>query len=319
MKIVVVLAAGFILALSDLQAVRGQSTAPDTAAVQAKIQAQITAERAALGKAILAHDGDVLNRYWAPSLIVNGPTNTIASREQIVGALTHGANYTSLKGTTELFQVTNGTAILMGHEDVVPAEGAMAGKHLVRRTTDIYERSGEDWVLVARQATYVGFDAAAPGMTSFVPPENPETAAIHAQIDANSRACGQAIRSMDFATLEKYWSPTYAVNSPGNRILTREGVFTAMREDKLKYTSGKVFPDAFYVVNDLAVQMGHEEIVMANGPMAGQPLKRRYTDVWQKTGDAWVAIARQATYVGVDGGAVYGHPDPTLNQAADSK
>ena len=53
---------------------------------------------------------------------------------------------------------------------------------------------------------------------------------------------------------------------------------------------------------------------MANGPMAGQPLKRRYTDVWQKSGDSWVMIARQATYVGVDGGAVYGHPDPSLNR-----
>ena len=46
--------------------------------------------------------------------------------------------------------------------------------------------------------------------------------------------------------------------------------------------------------------------------MAGKPLNRRYTNVWQKTGDSWVQIARQATYVGIDGGAVYGHPDPTL-------
>ena len=47
--------------------------------------------------------------------------------------------------------------------------------------------------------------------------------------------------------------------------------------------------------------------------MAGKPLKRRYTDIWQKTGDAWLLIARQATFVGIDGGAVYGHPDPSLN------
>ena len=46
--------------------------------------------------------------------------------------------------------------------------------------------------------------------------------------------------------------------------------------------------------------------------MAGKPLTRRFTNVWQKTGDQWLQIARQATYVGVDGGAVYGHPDPTL-------
>jgi uncharacterized protein (TIGR02246 family) len=62
--------------------------------------------------------------------------------------------------------------------------------------------------------------------------------------------------------------------------------------------------------------MDHEELVMANGPMAHRPLKRRYTDVWQMTGDAWVLIGRQATYVGIDGGAVYGHPDPTIDPAA---
>ncbi len=291
----------------------GQSTSPDTAA----IQAQITAERVAIGKALATHDAAVLSRYWSPTLIVNGPTNTIASRSQIIGAAIRGdINYTSLKGNTEFFTVTNGTAILMGHDDLVEANGPRAGKHLVRRTTDIYQRSGDDWPLVARQATFVGFDAtptAGPAAANFVLPEpSPETAAIQAQIEANARACGHAIATNDFAALEKLWSPRLVVNSPGNRVLTRDGVFTAMREDKLKYTSGKVFPEAFFVVNDLAVTMGHEEIVMANGPMAGKPLKRRYTDVWQKTGDEWVLIARQATYIGIDGGAVYGHPDPTL-------
>ncbi len=109
------------------------------------------------------------------------------------------------------------------------------------------------------------------------------------------------------------WAPGMVVNSPGNNILTREQVFTAMREDKLKYASAKAIPEAFLVSKDVAVEMGHDDIVMSNGPMAGQPLTRRFTNVWQKTGDNWVQIARQATYVGVDGGAVYGHPDATLN------
>jgi uncharacterized protein (TIGR02246 family) len=292
----------------------GQTTSPDTAA----IQAQITAERVAIGKGIATHDAAILSRYWSPTLIVNGPTNTIVSRSQIIGASVRGGlNYTSLKGNTEFFTVTNGTAILMGHEDVVEADGPRAGKHLVRRTTDIYQRSGDDWPLVVRQATFVGFDAtppSGPAAANYTPPApSPETAAIQAQIEANGRACGHAIATNDFATLEKLWSPSLVVNSPGNRVLTREGVFTAMREGKLKYESGKVSPEAFFVVNDLAVTMGHEELVMANGPMAGQPLKRRYTDVWQKTGDGWVLIARQATYVGIDGGAVYGHPDPTID------
>jgi hypothetical protein len=72
-----------------------------------------------------------------------------------------GLNYTSLKGTTEFFTITNGIAIKMMHEDVVMANSPMAGKHLVRRTTNILRPSGDDGVLIARQATYVGIDGGA--------------------------------------------------------------------------------------------------------------------------------------------------------------
>ena len=141
----------------------------------------------------------------------------------------------------------------------------------------------------------------------------PDTAAVQAQIEANNHAVGRAIVGMDFAALEKLWSPRMVVNSPGNNILTREQVFAAMREDKLKYSSAKGTTESFFVSEDIAVEMGHEDVVLSNGPMAGKPLRRRYTNIWQKSGDHWVQIARQATYIGIDGAAVYGHPDPTLS------
>jgi ketosteroid isomerase-like protein len=140
-----------------------------------------------------------------------------------------------------------------------------------------------------------------------------DPAAIRAQIEANNHAVGHAIYTSDFAALEKLWSPSMVVNSPGNNILTRAQVFQAMRDDKLKYTSVKGTTDAFYVSGDVAVEMGHEEVVMANGPMAGKPLTRRFTDIWQLTGDHWLQIARQATYIGIDGHEIYVHitPAPT--------
>jgi ketosteroid isomerase-like protein len=310
---VVVLALS-IPAVSEFEP-RAQTTPPETAAVQAKIQA----ESAFVGKAIASRDFATLNKYWSPALVVNSPANQIVGRDQVIDSMHHGGlNYTSLKGTTEYFTVTNDVAIEMGHDDVVMADGPMAGKHLVRRTTDVLSRSGEDWLLIARQATYVGFDGAilrGPVTTTYAPPPvTPEITAIREQINANGHAVGHAIVTQDFVALAKLWSPAMVVNSPGNNILSREQVFAAMREDKLKYSSAKTYSDAFSVFGDVAVEMGHEEIVMANGPMAGQPLKRRFTNVWQKTGDSWLQIARQATYVGVDGGAVYGHPDPTLNR-----
>jgi len=281
------------------------------------VAAQIDAEDSAVGKAIATRDFAALDKYWSPGMIVNGPSNRIVSREQVIESMHHGGlNYTSLRGTTEYFTIIHGVAIKMMHEDVVMADGPMAGKHVVRRSTNVLQRSGDDWVLIARQATYVGFDGAILGGTvasTYTPPATtPETTAIHEQIDANGRAVGHAIVTQDFETLKKLWSPEMVVNSPGNNILTREQVFTAMREDKLRYTSAKSYSDAFKVFGDVAIEMGHEDIVMSNGPMAGQPLTRRFTNVWQKMGDGWVQIARQATYVGVDGGAVYGHRDPTL-------
>jgi len=136
----------------------------------------------------------------------------------------------------------------------------------------------------------------------------PDTAAIQQQITSNNRSVGRAIGTMDFAALEKFWAPTMVVNSPGNNILTRDQVFQAMREDKLKYSSVHGVTEHFSVFNDIAVEMGHEDLVMANGPMAGKPLTRRYTNVWQRSAEGWVQIARQATYIGIDGAAVYDHP-----------
>ncbi len=143
-------------------------------------------------------------------------------------------------------------------------------------------------------------------------PTSSETAAVEVIIQANQREVNHAIRTMDFDSLRRLWSPLMIVNSPGNNILNREQVFASIRNDQLKYLSVTGATESFFVSQNTAVEMGHEEIVMSNGPMAGKPLKRRYTDVWQKAGGHWQQIARQATYVGIDGGAVYGHPDPTL-------
>ena len=194
-------------------------------------------------------------------MVVNSPANQIVSRDQVIDSMLHGGlNYTSLKGTKEFFTVTNGVAIKMMHEDVVMADGPMAGKHLVRRSTNILQRSGDDWVLIARQATYVGFDGSilrGPITTTYsAPPATTGTAAVRARIEANNRAVGHAIVTSDFATLGKLWAPGMVVNSPANNILTREQVFTAMREDKLRYTSAKAVPEAFFVSKDVAIEMG---------------------------------------------------------------
>src|ERR1035438_6418976 len=69
-----------------------QIPAPDTAAVQA----QIDANHRALGQAIGSSDFATLEKYWSPVMVVNSPANVIVSRAQVIESMHHGGlNYTS--------------------------------------------------------------------------------------------------------------------------------------------------------------------------------------------------------------------------------
>jgi hypothetical protein len=116
------------------------------------------------------------------------------------------------------------------------------------------------------------------------------------QIEGAERAVGKAIGMRDFATVERLWSPQMLVNSPGNRVLTREQVIAAIHEDKLSYSGYTNEIEAFHLYGDIAVLMGNETLIPNTGPEAGTRLYRRYTDIWQRTNGSWVQIARQATY-----------------------
>ncbi len=133
-----------------------------------------------------------------------------------------------------------------------------------------------------------------------------ETDAIQKQIDATQQEIARAIHERDFSVLEKFWSAQMVVNAPENRIRTREDVFADLRKGGLSYSSLRGTAESFHVFGDIAVEMGHEDFVMAAGPAARKPLQRRYTNVWQRTGDHWVQIARQATILNADAGWVYG-------------
>jgi ketosteroid isomerase-like protein len=132
-----------------------------------------------------------------------------------------------------------------------------------------------------------------------------DTDSIRKQIAANNQAIRLAIHNHDFAALEKYLSPEMIVNNPANEIYTRADVLAAMKRGGLNYLSLKGTVESFKVFGDIAVEMGHEDFIMAEGPAARKPLQRRYTDVWQRTGDHWVEIARQATILNVDAAWVY--------------
>ena len=107
------------------------------------------------------------------------------------------------------------------------------------------------------------------------------------------------------------------VNSPANKISSREQVLASMKDGSgLNYSSLKGTTESFTVYGNIAIEMGHEDFVMAAGPAAGKPLQRRFTNVWQRSGDVWLQIARQATILNADAAWVYGAPllSPKLQQ-----
>src|ERR1700722_17733648 len=88
------------------------------------------------------------------------------------------------------------------------------------------------------------------------------------QVELAERTGGRAAFTKDFATVEKFWLPQVLVSSPGNKILTRDQVFAAIREDKLKYSNYTNEVEAFHTYGDIAVVMGHETLVPDTGPEA---------------------------------------------------
>ena len=137
-----------------------------------------------------------------------------------------------------------------------------------------------------------------------------DVAAIQKQVAANDVIIGRAMRSKDYGTLEKFWSPQMVVTNPSNQIIGRDEVFTRLRTDVIDYAYVHNVIDRVTVFDDVVIVMGHEDLAMAKGPSAGKPLHRLYTNVWRHRGDSWVQLARQATILNADPADVYGPSKP---------
>lgn len=124
-----------------------------------------------------------------------------------------------------------------------------------------------------------------------------DLAVIKREIGMTSGALGRAIEAKDYSTLERIWAPDFVVNSPENKVLTREDVFAAIKAGELEYEKYETVVESFTVHGDVVVVMAHENVSASAGSHAGKRLVRRSTNIWQKRNQTWVMIARQATIV----------------------
>ncbi|MBB4154801.1 ketosteroid isomerase-like protein [Sphingomonas jinjuensis] len=115
------------------------------------------------------------------------------------------------------------------------------------------------------------------------------------EIGAAYGRLGKAMMAHDAAGVRTVWADDFVVNSPDNRVLTREQVIAAMAQEFLDY---KDFHKHITYVGEkpeMTVVMGYDTMVPLKGPGAGKQVMRPFTDIWAKRPAGWQLVARQAT------------------------
>lgn len=126
-------------------------------------------------------------------------------------------------------------------------------------------------------------------------PTDPHTLEVQKALRADMACFPLALRTRNFAELDKCWAPEMLVNSPANKVLTRAEVIAAMAAGKLDYRDTHTVVERFSTTGDTAVEMGHEDYVPLTGPEAGKTLYRRFTNFYVHRDGRWMSLARQAT------------------------
>lgn len=110
-------------------------------------------------------------------------------------------------------------------------------------------------------------------------------------------AIDKALVTDDTAAFAASLASDLVVNNPQNAI-SEQGATVAMNlAGRIAYTSYERIIEHAGLRGDMVLLMGEENVVPKAGPMAGKPVKRRFTDLWRLDGGRWVLTARQATII----------------------
>jgi len=113
-------------------------------------------------------------------------------------------------------------------------------------------------------------------------------------LDEQERAAAQ---KRDVAALERLWSEDFTVNAPTNQVVVgRRAVMDVfVHGGIINFETFERTIEFVRVEGDLVFIMGSETIrPVGDAPMAGQTVRRRFTNVWRKEGDTWRLFMRHA-------------------------
>jgi hypothetical protein len=110
-----------------------------------------------------------------------------------------------------------------------------------------------------------------------------------------------AILNADTNTLKQVWAPEFLVNNPRNDISgNRDSVLLTQKAGMINYSSFERNIERMQFQKNIVITMGSEIFVSRNdipGAKAGQPYKRRFTNIWMKKNGKWQQIARHASII----------------------
>lgn len=104
-----------------------------------------------------------------------------------------------------------------------------------------------------------------------------------------------AFGSDDAVAIEALLSNDFFVNSPRYEILDKAQLMGLVRSGVLNTQSFDQKIEQIRRFGDIAVVMGGDSVVFAPpAPNAGQPIRRRFTDIWRLEDGEWRFVARHA-------------------------
>lgn len=111
-----------------------------------------------------------------------------------------------------------------------------------------------------------------------------------------------AVGSANVVAIAANSHPALRVNAPSNRILTRGDLVRMVASGEIRNEVFERTPEDVVITGDVGVVMGHEtEVPGANSEQARmygvRTLRRRYTNIYVRSGGAWLHLARHANVI----------------------
>ena len=110
-----------------------------------------------------------------------------------------------------------------------------------------------------------------------------------------------AALNRDIAMLEQLWSEHFTVNAPNNQIVVgrQRNLDTFVRGGIINFSAFERTVEFVAIDEPFAVLMGLETVVPRTdapsaGLVAGQPVRRRFTNIWKREGRTWRLYWRHA-------------------------